>query len=67
MAQKRLRPEPPCQAATGPEMLRMPTLSVTEHSAPLPTFQAEVVAARFRLSAEHARVVAHLAFGEART
>ena len=63
MAQKRLRPAPPCQAATGPEMLRMPTLSVSEHSAPLPAFQADFIAARFGLDAVRARLTAELAWG----
>jgi len=37
------------------------------NSAPLPAFQADFLAARFGLDGVHARVVAELAFGEARS
>ena len=50
MARKRLRPEPPCQAATGPEMQPMPTACALEYSTFPILFQEPIGLAAQRLS-----------------
>ena len=62
MTVKKLRPAPLAKVA-GPGVQPMPIVRSSEDSAPLPSFQACFLAARFGLGATRARLTAELAWG----
>ncbi len=62
MTMNKMRPAPLAKVA-GPGIAKLTIARSPEDSAPLPTFQASFLAARFGLDGLRARVVAELAWG----